>query len=650
MGDPIFVVGSPRSGTTLLRVMLAGHPGLFSPPEMLLAPFATMAERRQRLEERFWEKGGLRRAIMELERVGVERAKELEAGLAGLTVPEVYAWIAARLGGRALVDKCPHLAADPAALRRLAGWFPQARWLWLVRHPGSVTRSIENMPLAELMLAGYGGTARDIWHDTNKTLRDFLAELPPGRTHRLQYEPLVADPRTTLTAACAALGIPFHEALLTPYDGDRMREGPAGARAVGDPNLAGRGRIQPELADSWLAGFDSRSVSPATHGLAREFGYDLAASPRPPIAAVSAALGELWDSARRLEAGMRLPGDLDDVEGRRFLLRVLAASVDLFVEEGDVDRPRFHPAETPTRKLFADNPDCDYWRAAIRCGPGRRYRIRGRVAPGTTYVGLLLYRAGGRCGRHLHDRQFVGPDGRFDVTVATDPAATLVATGDEIAVVVRQYFLDRSRERPIELAIELVDGPAARPLEPAALAGALGRARRNLEAVLARTQAAREAACSRLMNRFAVMGGGEGEPLFQTPDNTYVAGWFRLGADQLMLVRGRLPRARYWGACLYNAWLESLEPLGHRGHLNAASLEAGPDGTFELCLAHRDVGHPNWLDTAGHASGLVLLRTLLPEEPVEPPSARVLYESEWTAGRSDGPAEGVAATAHDRAD
>jgi hypothetical protein len=38
-----FVVGAPRSGTTLLRVMLAGHPDLFVPPEMILAPFETMA-------------------------------------------------------------------------------------------------------------------------------------------------------------------------------------------------------------------------------------------------------------------------------------------------------------------------------------------------------------------------------------------------------------------------------------------------------------------------------------------------------------------------------------------------------------------------------------------------------------------------------
>src|SRR5688500_8494045 len=101
-----FVVGAPRSGTTLLRVMLAGHPRLWSPPEMVIAPFETMAERAAHQNRRFWEKGGLRRALMDLEGLDVEAAKVRETELEGLTVPEVYALLQARLGDRTLVDKC----------------------------------------------------------------------------------------------------------------------------------------------------------------------------------------------------------------------------------------------------------------------------------------------------------------------------------------------------------------------------------------------------------------------------------------------------------------------------------------------------------------------------------------------------------------
>lgn len=629
MPAPCFVLGAPRSGTTLLRVMLAGHPALFSPPEMVLAPFATMAERRKKLDERFWEKGGLRRTLMELLAVDTAEAKAVEAGLEGRTVPEVYAWLQERLGERILVDKCPHLGADPAALQRLLRWFPDARFVWIVRHPGSVTRSIENMPMAEVMLQGYAPDARDIWAFANRNIRDFLAGVPAGQKARIHYEQLVQEPEAAMQTLCRDLGFTFHPALLTPYEGDRMREGPSGARAVGDPNMAGRGSIQPELATKWLEGFDPTSVSPVTHALARELGYDLAALEAPPIAAVSVAMGALFDSARRLEEGLRMPSDLDNVEGRRFLLRMLAASIDLFVEEGDPDRPRFHHSEGPTRKMFADNPDADYWRAPMRLGEGRTYRVSGRLPAGTAYVGVLLYRKGGQVGNHRHDHDVVGPDGCFSLRISADSTADLQGHGDEIAVMVRQYFTDRRRESPIELNIELEGGPAPTALAPHHVARSLERARRNLEVVFERTLGTWKMASVGLLNRFTIM---EGAALFPTPDNTYVAAWYRFGDDQLMFVRGRLGRSRYWSFCLYNAFMESLEYRDHRVSLNHTQIVCDADGNYEICLAHRNPGHPNWVDTTGHHAGYALIRVLLAEEAVVPPSIEVMYEREWRRG------------------
>lgn len=626
MPAPCFVLGAPRSGTTLLRVMLAGHPALFSPPEMVLAPFATMAERRKKLDERFWEKGGLRRTLMELLQVDAAAAKEVEASLESRTVPEVYAWLQEKLGERILVDKCPHLGADPAALQRLARWFPDARYIWIVRHPGSVTRSIENMPMAEVMLQGYAPDARDIWAHANRTIRDFLAGVPAGQKARVHYEAMVQSPEATMRALCADVGIDFHPSLLTPYEGERMREGPSGARAVGDPNMAGRGAIQPELATKWLEGFDPASVSPATHALARELGYDLGALSAPPIAAVSTAMAALFESAARLESGLRMPADLDNVEGRRFLLRMLSASIDLFVEEGDVDRPHFHHSEGPTRKMFADNPDADYWRAPIRLGPGRAYRVWGQLPPGTAYVGFLLYRRGGAVGNHRHDRDVVDADGRFSLRITADATADLRGEGDEIAVMVRQYFTDRKTEAPIVLHVELEGAPGPTQLQPADLARSLERARRNLEVVFERTLGTWKMASVGLLNRFTLM---DGAALFPTPDNTYVACWYRFGEDQVMFIRGRLPRSRYWSFCLYNAFMESLDYRAHRVSLNHTQLVCDADGNYEICLAHRDPGHPNWVDTTGHHAGYALIRVLLAEEAVEPPTIEVKYEREW---------------------
>jgi len=603
--------------------MLAGHPELFSPPEMVIAPFATMAERRKKLDERFWEKGGLRRAIMELQACGVDEAKAVEASLEERTVPEVYAWIQAQLGERVLVDKCPHLSADPAALSRLARWFPAARWVWIVRHPGSVTRSIENMPMAEVMLQGYAPDARDIWYFANRTIQSFLGDIPEGRKATIRYEDMVGDGRKAMHVLCRDIGLTFHEALLTPYEGDRMREGPSGARAVGDPNLAGHGKVDPSLATKWLEGFDPSSVSPDTHRLARELGYDLGALAAPPMASVSSAMAALFDSARKLESDMRMPSDLDAVEGRRFLLRMLSMSVDLMVEQGDPDRPQFHHAEGPTRKMFADNPDADYWRAPVRLGDGRRYRVSGTVPAGTTYIGILYYRKGGVVGRYMPDREFV-KDGRFELILSAGEGADFRGEGDETAVMVRQYFADRAVEAPIDLHIEFLGHASPSALEPRDLARDLDRARRNLEAVFARTLGTWQMARVGLLNRFVQL---DGAALFPTPDNTYLACWYRFGRDQVMYIRGKAPGARYWSYCLYNVWMESGDYRHARVSLNHAQVTLDGD-RYEICLAHRDPGHPNWIDTTGHLAGYVLLRCLLPEGDIEVPTIEVKYEAE----------------------
>lgn len=625
-----FVLGAPRSGTTLFRVMLAGHPRLWSPPEMVLAPFETMPERRTLLEQRFWEKGGLNRALMDLLGLDVEGARQAAASLEGWTVPQVYAWLMERLAGRTLVDKCPHLSVMPDALARLPRWFPDARYLWIARHPGSVTRSLQNMPMAEVMLQGYPVPIDEVWRYANENIASFLATIPGDRWMRLRYEDLIATPRPVLEQVCATIGVPFDEAVLNPYEGDRMRDGPRGARAIGDPNMAGHGAVRPELADRWLEGYDPRRASAETRAFAAGIGYNLDAMPLPPIARLSDAVSALYRTADELERSVQLPMDLDAVEGRRFLLRMVSASVDTFVENGDPDHPYLEHAEGPTRKMFADNPDADYMRAPIRTDGDQVYRLWGRVPPGTVYLGVLLYGKGGRVGNRLVDQALgLGPDGRFEVRISRQPqpGVWLQADGDETALFVRQYFTDRAAQAPVELHIERLDpvGPPG-PLDAARLTAQVNLAERMLRRVWERTVNTWKTASSMALNRFVEVPG---DGLFPTPDNRYRICWYRFGADQVMFIRGKLPRARYSSFTIYNAWMESLDYRHHRVARNHAQIETDKDGNFELCLAHRDLGHPNTLVTCGHQAGYLLLRVLLPDGEIPELSIQVLYEREW---------------------
>ncbi|MFM7204696.1 MAG: sulfotransferase family protein [Myxococcota bacterium] len=636
----VFVLGAPRSGTTLLRVMLAGHPQLFSPPEMVMAIHETMEERKQYLEARYWEKGGLQRALMELLEMSVEQSREMADGLVSLSVPETYAWFNRVLNGRILVDKCPHLAFNIAWMERLEEWFENARYLWIMRHPGSVIRSLQNMPMAEVMLAGFGGSAEEAWIMMNRNIQTFLSKIPRERWSTVVYEDLVTDPRPVMERACKVMGVPFHEAVLNPYEGERMTEGPKGARAIGDPNLSGRGKLDPSLATHWLEGYDPAAASEGIKSLARELGYDLASAKRPPITKVTDGLNALLDTVRELERSIQLPMDLDALEGRRFLMRMLGASWDMMVEAGDPDRPRFEHAETPIRKMFGDNPDADYMRAPLKMGPGRVYRVSGKIHPNTAYFAVLLYGKGGRVARQLRDTEIpIGPaaglpDGQFEVFISTEPqeGCWLQAEPDIESTIVRQYFNDRRKELPIELEIAyLGEASPGKALEPLPLASQIDRASRMLRSTWKRTLGAYQLASQAFFNHFGVVPA---EGLFPTPDNLYQMCWWRIGYNQVMRVKGKLPKARYFSLCLYNAWMESYDYLKHPIILNQTQLQTDDQGMFEVVLSHRDLGQLNRLDTAGHHAGYLVARYLCLDGEPEELSVTIQYENEYLAQKS----------------
>ena len=328
---------------------------------------------------------------------------------------------------------------------------------------------------------------------------------------------------------------------------------------------------------------------------------------------LSDKLASLFDTAKDLEQAMETSG-LEAVEGRRFLLRMLAASVDSFVENNDFDRPVFAHAESPTRKMFADCPDTDYLNAPINTTGGRIYRLSGRIPRGTLYVGILLYGRGGRIGNRLTDSDLVlDSDGRFEVLISTEQQAGkwLQADGDETLVMVRQYFSDRAAQEPISVSIEyLGEKQPPAPLDAERMARQLSMAERMLKAVFERTLAAHRMAGSVGAN--VVIRVPE-DSLFPTPDNVYRVARFRIGEGQQLVLSGKLPVARYFSVTLYNRWLESYDYLRHRISLNHAQIECGPDGSFAITIAPQAADGPNQLDTAGHPEGYVVIRALLPE-------------------------------------
>ena len=251
-----FILSSPRSGSTLLRVMLAGHPDLVAPPELHLLPFATMQEREAELATSYLGEG-LQRALMELKGIDAAAAQQLIADLVAndTSTAEVYQMLQQLSSDRLIIDKSPTYASDLDNLYAAEATFSNAKYIHLVRHPYAAIESFARMRMDKLLGADNSNPyelAEAIWTQSNQNVLDFAQAIDPNRVLLVHYEELVAQPETVMQRVCEFLAIPFRPEVLNPYEGNRMRDGVSQtSMSIGDPNFANHKQIDPQLAHAW---------------------------------------------------------------------------------------------------------------------------------------------------------------------------------------------------------------------------------------------------------------------------------------------------------------------------------------------------------------------------------------------------------------
>jgi len=102
------------------------------------------------------------------------------------------------------------------------------------------------------------------------------------------------------------------------------------------------------------------------------------------------------------------------------------------------------------------------------------------------------------------------------------------------------------------------------------------------------------------------------------PDiHTWLGRW-QLGPEEALVIEAMPPDCAYWNCQLGNVWAESLDYRFRRVHINSGQAVYERDGSFRLVVAHRDPGVPNWIETAGHEHGTMLLRWVLADRHPEP--------------------------------
>jgi LPS sulfotransferase NodH len=242
-----FVVGVPRSGTTLLRLMLDAHPQMAIPPETYFVPNLIEAGERGASPEEVCNLVSRHRRWGDL---GIEREALLDelrsrAPLgAGDGVRAVFGLYAARRGKGRWGDKTP---AYLTSMEQIAGALPEARFIHILRDGRDVALSVLAMPAPDRPMRA-PKTAVQVAKRWRKRIERAREEGPglPGYLE-VRYEDLVADPEPALKRVCELIELDLDPAMLSHHE--RADEGLGEL----DRDLPARGDLPEQPAEARLA-------------------------------------------------------------------------------------------------------------------------------------------------------------------------------------------------------------------------------------------------------------------------------------------------------------------------------------------------------------------------------------------------------------
>jgi len=353
------------------------------------------------------------------------------------------------------------------------------------------------------------------------------------------------------------------------------------------------------------------------------------------LAARRVVSGKSWDefcdSLKAAGAALNFPGaprdPFNQAEGYRYLSRLARAGLMAFIEHADPKAPVLHRVVDATTKLGADNPDNFYLTAAL--DGTYDYRVTGRR---NTIAYLSFGTQSGHYGRggglpptgYIESDQIdMDTDGRFELVVSsnTQGGNWLPMSPETGTMVVRQTFGDRNTESPAELTIERIncadDERRASHLTPKALdeglqkAAALTAGAPLLFAKWARDFQKHSNELPLFDPQVSLAAGGD-------PNITYYHSHWAIAPDEALVIEVMPPECEHWNFQLNNYWMESLDYRHFRIHTNKHLAHYEQDGSVRLLVAHEDPGHPNWIETAGHASGTMCFRWVRAKEHPQP--------------------------------
>jgi hypothetical protein len=326
VADPLFILAAPRSFSSVVNAMLGQHPQMFGLPETHLFGDETMDQWQARAaQETYQMSHGLLRAVAQ---ICFKRQTEHSVRMAAAwlrrrscyTSGMVFEELAREVYPSVLIDKSPSMVYEIESMRRAYRFFPEARFLHLVRHPRGYCESVltylqklskpEYQPrerkeeigqvpewISHLASFPYPPAHKSSpdqlapemdpqggWYVLNRHVVTFLKSIPVVQWIVVRGEDLLQDPENGLRAVAEWLGVRTDRQavrqMMHPEQSPFARFGPRGARLGNDirflesPALH-RQRIRPLSLDGplrWRP--EGGGFLPEVVQLARQLGYE----------------------------------------------------------------------------------------------------------------------------------------------------------------------------------------------------------------------------------------------------------------------------------------------------------------------------------------------------------------------------------------
>lgn len=343
----------------------------------------------------------------------------------------------------------------------------------------------------------------------------------------------------------------------------------------------------------------------------------------PELVAAWAHLQDRLTAAQQLVVSTPVNKNrVDFGAGMRHLMVLLAVGIDMALRVDPdpvlaVNRAKMDDIVT----WGLECPDCVYMNASFRVG--ETYRLFGNRGT-ARYVGLQTMDGMAATTNVLVDELEVDADGNFEAILSADEhhGNWLKLAGDHPTLTVRNFLYDWDTEELAALQIERI-GAEVEPNDRSM----------DLDVSVARQLYAVGEFVYDNLKFFLDFGAMPQANDFVPPmdmssmgaaaENRPVIGRFELEPDEALVLEFEPPEGVYWSISLGNPWLETIHYGRHQSSLNGHQAVVDPDGKVRFVLCASDPGVANWLDTAGHSNGAMLLRCVRTETaPV--PSTRVV--------------------------